>query len=87
MPAASVKLSGDDRIHHPGFVDLYRYIVSDECGIDAFVENMWSVVRGRRVKIQAFSFIPDRCEDDILRRNPRQESHGRRRGGSDQEHR
>src|SRR5215213_2554338 len=45
-------------IFHPDLVNLYGCEIGDECKIATFVEIQRGVVIGRRVKVEAFAFIP-----------------------------
>jgi acetyltransferase-like isoleucine patch superfamily enzyme len=59
MPIASdVTLGRDAVIFHPDLVNLYGCTIGDECKIATFVEIQRGVVLGRRVKVEAFAFIP-----------------------------
>ncbi len=59
MPiAADVSLGRDVVIFHPDLVNLYGCTIGDECKIATFVEIQRGVVLGRRVKVEAFAFIP-----------------------------
>jgi len=60
--ADDVKLGRDVKIYHPELVNLYGCEIGDECVIGAFVEIRRGVVIGRRVKIQAFAFLPEGVE-------------------------
>lgn len=55
-------------IYHPELVNLYGCIIGDECKIGAFVEIQKGVTVGRRVKIQAFAFLPEGVviEDEVF---------------------
>jgi len=46
-------------IHHPELVNLYGCEIGDETRIGSFVEIRRSARVGKRVKIQAFAFIPE----------------------------
>lgn len=59
MITDDVKLGENVKIYHPNFVNLYGCKIGDECSIAAFVEIGKGVRIGRRVKIQAFAFIPE----------------------------
>ena len=59
MPVGSdVTLGQDVVIFHPDLVNLYGCTIGDECKIATFVEIQRGVVLGRRVKVEAFAFIP-----------------------------
>jgi acetyltransferase-like isoleucine patch superfamily enzyme len=59
MPIApDVTLGRDTVIFHPDLVNLYGCTIGDECKIATFVEIQRGVVLGRRVKVEAFAFIP-----------------------------
>ena len=59
MPIApDVTLGRDVVIFHPDLVNLYGCTIGDECKIATFVEIQRGVVLGRRVKVEAFAFIP-----------------------------
>jgi acetyltransferase-like isoleucine patch superfamily enzyme len=59
MPVApDVRLGRDVVIYHPDLVNLYGCTIGDESKIAAFVEIQRGVVLGRRVKVEAFAFIP-----------------------------
>ena len=59
MPIApDVTLGQNVVIFHPDLVNLYGCTIGDECKIAAFVEIQRGVVLGRRVKVEAFAFIP-----------------------------
>ncbi len=45
-------------IHHPELVNLYGCKIGDQSKIAAFVEIQRGAVLGRRVKVEAFAFIP-----------------------------
>ena len=62
MIGDDVKLGRDVTIYHPELVNLYGCEIGDECVIGAFVEIQRGVVVGRRVKIQAFAFLPEGVE-------------------------
>ncbi len=62
MIADDVKLGRDVKIYHPELVNLYGCEIGDECIIGAFVEIQHGARVGRRVKIQAFAFIPEGVE-------------------------
>jgi UDP-2-acetamido-3-amino-2,3-dideoxy-glucuronate N-acetyltransferase len=56
--ASDVRLGQNVVIYHPALVNLYGCEIGDECKIAAFVEIQRGVVLGRRVKVEAFTFIP-----------------------------
>jgi acetyltransferase-like isoleucine patch superfamily enzyme len=56
--APDVKLGQNVVIFHPELVNLYGCTIGDECKIATFVEIQRGVVLGRRVKVEAFAFIP-----------------------------
>jgi acetyltransferase-like isoleucine patch superfamily enzyme len=56
--SADVELGRDVVIHHPEQVNLYGCKIGDESRIAAFVEIQKGAVLGRRVKVEAFAFIP-----------------------------
>ena len=59
MPIApDVRLGQNVVIFHPELVNLYGCTIGDECKIATFVEIQRGVVIGRRVKVEAFAFIP-----------------------------
>ena len=59
MPIApDVSLGRDVVIFHPDLVNLYGCSIGDECKIATFVEIQRGVTLGRRVKVEAFAFIP-----------------------------
>ncbi|MGE3909298.1 MAG: N-acetyltransferase, partial [Chloroflexota bacterium] len=59
MPISSdVKLGQNVVIFHPDLVNLYGCTIGDESKIATFVEIQRGVVLGRRVKVEAFAFIP-----------------------------
>ena len=59
MPVGSdVTLGQDVVIFHPDLVNLYGCTIGDDCKIATFVEIQRGVVLGRRVKVEAFAFIP-----------------------------
>lgn len=62
MVGDDVKLGRDVTIYHPELVNLYGCELGDECVVGAFVEIRRGVVIGRRVKIQAFAFLPEGVE-------------------------
>ena len=62
MIGDDVKLGRDVKIYHPELVNLYGCEIGDECVIGAFVEIQRGVIVGRRVKIQAFAFLPEGIE-------------------------
>jgi UDP-2-acetamido-3-amino-2,3-dideoxy-glucuronate N-acetyltransferase len=55
---ADVELGRGVVIHHPELVNLYGCKIGDQSRIAAFVEIQHGVVLGRRVKVEAFAFIP-----------------------------
>jgi acetyltransferase-like isoleucine patch superfamily enzyme len=56
--APDVKLGQNVAIYHPDLVNLYGCEIGDECKIATFVEIQRGAVLGRRVKVEAFAFIP-----------------------------
>jgi acetyltransferase-like isoleucine patch superfamily enzyme len=56
--APDVTLGQNVVIYHPDLVNLYGCTIGDECKIATFVEIQRGVVLGRRVKVEAFAFIP-----------------------------
>jgi UDP-2-acetamido-3-amino-2,3-dideoxy-glucuronate N-acetyltransferase len=56
--APDVRLGEDVVIYHPDLVNLYGCEIGDGCKIATFVEIQRGVVLGRRVKVEAFAFIP-----------------------------
>jgi UDP-2-acetamido-3-amino-2,3-dideoxy-glucuronate N-acetyltransferase len=56
--APDVNLGQNVIIFHPDLVNLYGCTIGDECKIATFVEVQRGVVLGRRVKVEAFAFIP-----------------------------
>jgi acetyltransferase-like isoleucine patch superfamily enzyme len=56
--ASDVSLGQNVVIFHPDLVNLYGCTIGDECKIATFVEIQRGVVLGRRVKVEAFAFIP-----------------------------
>jgi UDP-2-acetamido-3-amino-2,3-dideoxy-glucuronate N-acetyltransferase len=59
MPIATdVMLGQNVTIFHPDLVNLYGCEIGDECKIATFVEIQRGVILGRRVKVEAFAFIP-----------------------------
>ena len=59
MPIApDVRLGENVVIFHPDLVNLYGCEIGDECKIATFVEIQRGAVLGRRVKVEAFAFIP-----------------------------
>lgn len=58
MIAADVKLGANVVIHHPEQVNLYGCEIGDDCRIASFVEIQNGASLGRRVKVEAFAFIP-----------------------------
>ena len=56
--SADVTLGRDVVIFHPELVNLYGCTIGDECKIATFVEIQRGVVLGRRVKVEAFAFLP-----------------------------
>lgn len=56
--APDVKLGRDVMIYHPDLVNLYGCTIGDESKIATFVEIQRGVVLGKRVKVEAFAFIP-----------------------------
>ena len=59
MPIApDVRLGENVVIFHPDLVNLYGCEIGDESKIATFVEIQRGAVLGRRVKVEAFAFIP-----------------------------
>ena len=58
MVTPDVELGANVIIHHPDLVNLYGCKIGDESRIAAFVEIQRGAVLGRRVKVEAFAFIP-----------------------------
>ena len=59
MPISpDVTLGKNVVIFHPDLVNLYGCTVGDESKIATFVEIQRGVVIGKRVKVEAFAFIP-----------------------------
>ena len=59
MPIApDVRLAEGVKVFHPELVNLYGCTIGDHCKIAAFVEIQRGVVLGRRVKVEAFAFLP-----------------------------
>lgn len=59
MPIApDVALGRNVVVYHPELVNLYGCEIGDECKIATFVEIQRGAVLGRRVKVEAFVFIP-----------------------------
>ena len=58
MIAPDVELGKDVVVFHPELVNLYGCKIGAECKIAAFVEIQRGAVLGRRVKVEAFVFIP-----------------------------
>jgi acetyltransferase-like isoleucine patch superfamily enzyme len=56
--APDVELGRNVVIHHPELVNLYGCKIGAESRIAAFVEIQQRAVLGRRVKVEAFAFIP-----------------------------
>jgi acetyltransferase-like isoleucine patch superfamily enzyme len=56
--APDVSLGQNVVIFHPDLVNLYGCTIGDECKIATFVEIQRGVVLGRRVKVEAFAFLP-----------------------------
>jgi UDP-2-acetamido-3-amino-2,3-dideoxy-glucuronate N-acetyltransferase len=56
--APDVTLGQNVIIFHPDLVNLYGCEIGDECKIATFVEIQRGVILGRRVKVEAFAFIP-----------------------------
>jgi UDP-2-acetamido-3-amino-2,3-dideoxy-glucuronate N-acetyltransferase len=56
--APDVELGRGVVIHHPELVNLYGCKIGDQSKIAAFVEIQKGAVLGRRVKVEAFVFIP-----------------------------
>jgi len=56
--ASDVSLGQNVVIFHPDLVNLYGCTIGDDCKIATFVEIQRGVVLGRRVKVEAFAFIP-----------------------------
>ena len=58
MIASDVELGEDVVVFHPELVNLYGCKIGAESKIAAFVEIQSGAVLGRRVKVEAFVFIP-----------------------------
>ncbi|TMD96740.1 MAG: N-acetyltransferase [Chloroflexi bacterium] len=58
MIASDVELGKDVVVFHPELVNLYGCKIGAESKIAAFVEIQRGAVLGRRVKVEAFVFIP-----------------------------
>lgn len=59
MPISpDVTLGQNVAIYHPELVNLYGCTIGDECKIATFVEIQRGSTLGRRVKVEAFAFIP-----------------------------
>ena len=58
MIAPDVDLGKDVVVFHPELVNLYGCKIGAGCKIAAFVEIQRGAVLGRRVKVEAFVFIP-----------------------------
>jgi acetyltransferase-like isoleucine patch superfamily enzyme len=56
--APDVALGQNVVIHHPDLVNLYGCEIGDESKIATFVEIQRGAILGRRVKVEAFAFIP-----------------------------
>jgi acetyltransferase-like isoleucine patch superfamily enzyme len=56
--APDVSLGQNVVVFNPDLVNLYGCTIGDECKIATFVEIQRGVVLGRRVKVEAFAFIP-----------------------------
>lgn len=63
-----VKIGKRTKIYHPRNVNLYGCEIGDDCIIGSFVEIRKGVKIGNKVKIQAFSFIPEEViiEDEVF---------------------
>lgn len=59
MVSKDVKLGKNVKIYNPKLVNLYGCKIGSDCIIGAFVEIGRGVIIGKRVKIQAFSYIPE----------------------------
>lgn len=68
MIAKDVKLGKNVKIHHPKLVNLYGCKISAGSVVSSFVEIGKNVVIGKRVKIQAFAYIPEgvTIEDEVI---------------------
>lgn len=68
MIAKDVKLGKNVKIYHPGLVNLYGCKIGSGSVVGAFVEIGKNVVIGKRVKIQAFAYIPEgvTIEDEVI---------------------
>lgn len=69
MPIAkNVKLGKNIKIPNPNLVNLYGCEIGDNCIIGTFVEIRKGVRIGNKVKIQAFTFIPEGVvvEDEVF---------------------
>jgi len=56
--APDVSLGQNVVVFNSDLVNLYGCTIGDECKIATFVEIQRGVVLGRRVKVEAFAFIP-----------------------------
>ncbi len=63
-----VRIGKRTKIYHPKNINLYGCEIGDDCIIGAFVEIRKGVKIGNKVKIQAFSFIPEKVviEDEVF---------------------
>jgi len=59
MIGKDVKLGKNVNIYHPELSNIYGCEIGDECIVGALVEIKQDVKIGKRVKIQAFAFIPE----------------------------
>lgn len=59
MIKSDVEFGKNVKIYHPELVNLYGCKIGSECTISSFVEIGKGVSLGRRVKIQAFAYIPE----------------------------
>lgn len=59
MVGKDVELGKNVKIYNPKLVNLYGCKIGSDCVIGAFVEIGRGVIIGKRVKIQAFSYIPE----------------------------
>lgn len=68
MIKEDVKLGQGVIVYHPDLVNLYGCKIGDNSKIGAFVEIRKEVIIGRNVKIQAFTFIPEKVtiEDGVF---------------------
>lgn len=68
MIEKDVIVGKNTKIYNPNLVNLYGCQIGEDCIIGTFVEIRKGVRIGNRVKIQAFSFIPDgvTIEDEVF---------------------